>query len=1764
MDIVVANFGFDNVIVFLGNGNNSFTTQITYSMGIGSAPRMVAVGDFNNDTRLDIVVANFGINNLVILFGNGDGTFSSRIQIETGSSRPIYVVVDDFNNDQYSDIAFLGHGTNLVGVLLGLGNGAFRRSIEFSTGFDSLPHSIAVGDLNNDGRKDIAIANYGTDNIGLFLGNGDGNFTNQMTFTTGINSGPYSIAMADLNNDTHLDIAVIYSDQNNIAVFFGYGNESISRSQLYSTGKNSQPIFIAIADFNNDQKADMTVVNNRSNSVMLLLGYGNGSFANPVAYSTGPRSNPYSIGIGDFNNDNQLDIAIANHENNNIKIFNSQSTEKLGKANLFGTDNSFSSNGISLISTGPDSNPCSLATGDFNGDNQLDIAVTNCRSNNLGISLGYGDGEFSLQTTYPTGTNSKPNAIVVNDLNNDGALDIAVCNLDADNIGIFLGNGNGQFSNQKTFSTGVGSGPYSIASGDFDGDGRADIAVVNWNVSTLGIFLGYGNGEFSSQIVYSTGSNSHSFSLVIADFNKDNRQDIAVTTYAANGIVIFLGYGNGSFASRLVLSTGDEFNPNAIAVADFNNDDRLDIVVSDGETSKFGVFLGNDNGQFSLPTMYSMDTGSGSTSIVTGDFSNDGRLDVALSYYGADKIGIFLGDGNGEFTSQVTYSTGANSNPYALKVGKFNNDDRLDLAIANRNGNNIAILLGQSDGQFQSTTDPSQIGPCVTMVAIGDFNNDGKSDIATVNYDQNTASVVLGYGNGSFSSAFVMSTDDGSNPIAIAAGDLNNDNRTDLAVTNFNGNTVGIFLGHGNGEFEPQVTYDTGDESQPIVLAIGDADNDGRLDIFVVNYGSNSVGVFLGYGDATFSPQSVYEIGYHSESMGITVADFNNDGRLDFAVANLFVSNIAVRLGQGDGTFQSQLTFSTGIYSNPGSLVAGDFNKDGNIDIAVSNTLTREEHIIILLGNGNGSFSNHGKYVTQTSSVTCSLVTNDFSNDGLLDIAMVSRTTKEIGIIFGYGDGTFSSRTNYPISSNSNPMSIGVGNFNNDSLTDLAVANHGKSFVNVYLAFIDTNFVDRSTYFTGSAALPAGLVLGDFTNDGQLDIVIGNDGTHDITTLINGGNGKFSMQTAFSGDSTFYPTFIVAADFDNDKQLDIAVVNAVVDTLTLLYGQGNGAFARSTTLATEPQSNPQSLAIGDFNRDNKTDIVVTHSDTGSVGLFLRIDNGALKRFETLSAGFDSKPHGLAVADFDNDGWLDIAVSNNGNGNIGFFFGLGDGTFTKQKIIPLDEGIFPLWIGVGDFNNDQKPDVVVANNVGRTPVIVLLSNGDRSFRIQKTDGIGATGIGAVGNVNKDGLLDVVFCQTQLGLVVVLLGSGDGTFRELEPFSTGSDPSGITANDFDNDGHLDLAIVNRGDSNIAVLLGHGDGTFSGKIVCSTTDYGVPCSITAGDFNSDGWPDVAIGMNGQKYIGILFGQGNGTFSPFTPYWTNSVSLHQSIIAADINHDGRLDIIITETNNNKLGVILGHVNGTFFNEITYFTGDFSYPFAVALGDFNKDGRLDVAVANMLSDDAGVFLGYVNEDFVSTAPRPISSSSQPVSIVVEDFDNDTCLDVVVADRVKNEIVIIRGSGNGTFLDQKTYSTGKGSSPRWLVVDDFNHDHFLDIAVVNSGTNNIGILLGYGNGTFSSLVTSTSDQLSLPVSLCVGHFDNDTHLDIAVASTDNNHVCILFGYGNGSFGNAQCRTSGYDSRSSAVISGDMNGDQMTDVVIANKGSSTIEILTKIC
>jgi hypothetical protein len=283
----------------------------------------------------------------------------------------------------------------------------------------------------------------------------------------------------------------------------------------------------------------------------------------------------------------------------------------------------------------------------------MDIVVANSGTNNIGILLSKIDGTFSNQQTYPTGIYSRPYSVVVNDFNNDNYFDIAVANYGTNNIGIFLGYGNGSFANQKLFSIGS-SHPLFIKSGDFNNDNRSDIAVANYGTNNIGVFLGYGNGSFQNQITSFTGYDSLLYSLAVGDFNEDNHLEIAIANYNIDNIGIFLGYGNGSFQSQNTYTTTYGSNPSSIAVGDFNDDNHLDIVVANNGTGNVGILLGCGNGMFAAQTTYLIKLNSHLQYITIGDFNKDGELDVAVVDSENDELYILLGSGNGTFATVTT------------------------------------------------------------------------------------------------------------------------------------------------------------------------------------------------------------------------------------------------------------------------------------------------------------------------------------------------------------------------------------------------------------------------------------------------------------------------------------------------------------------------------------------------------------------------------------------------------------------------------------------------------------------------------------------------------------------------------------------------------------------------------------------------------------------------------------------------------------------------------------------------------------------------------------------------------------------------------------------------------------------------------------------------------------------------------------------------------------------------------------------------------
>ena len=345
-----------------------------------------------------------------------------------------------------------------------------------------------------------------------------------------------------------------------------------------------------------------------------------------------------------------------------------------------------------------------------------------------------------------------------------------------------------------------------------------------------------------------------------------------------------------SFAAAITNSAG--WSPWSVAVGDFNGDGKPDLATAGSDGA--WILLSKGDGTFQRAVEY----GGRGSSVVVGDFNRDGKLDLAVAPFGydpyaLDSVSILLGNGDGTFKPAANFKAG--SVPYALAVGDFNGDGRLDLAVANYGGSDTA-------------------GGCWTCYTNGDV------------------SVLLGNGDGTFQPAVNFAV--GVNLTSVAAGDFNGDGKLDLAVANQNANSVSILIGNGDGSFKPVVNFGAG--TIPFALCVGDFNADGKPDLAVACYGSwdrvsatytnNGVWVLLGEGDGTFQTAVNYGAGKQSEFMAVAIGDFNGDGKLDLTVPG------AVLLGNGDGTFKPPVTYGGGGVS----VAAADFDGDGALDLAVA------------------------------------------------------------------------------------------------------------------------------------------------------------------------------------------------------------------------------------------------------------------------------------------------------------------------------------------------------------------------------------------------------------------------------------------------------------------------------------------------------------------------------------------------------------------------------------------------------------------------------------------------------------------------------------------------------------------------------------------------------------------------------------------------------------------------------------------------------------
>ncbi|MFL6278892.1 MAG: FG-GAP-like repeat-containing protein, partial [Vicinamibacterales bacterium] len=341
--------------------------------------------------------------------------------------------------------------------------------------------------------------------------------------------------------------------------------------------------------------------------------------------------------------------------------------------------------------------------------------------------------QFSTGTLYSAST---PTAVATGDFNRDGRADVAVTYVNSNVVAVRMGNGSGALLSSVPY--GVGTAPIAVAAGDVNGDGRADLAVANSGSNDVSVLLASGDGTFASSVAYDAGTSP--FAVAIADFNNDGKSDLVVANNSGSDVSILTGIGDGTFNAAVDYDVAS--GPFGVTVGDFDRDGDADLAVADYNVGKVSVLLGNGDATFAAAVHYS--TANGASAVTTADFNGDGKPDLAVSNYGANSISVLLGNGNGTFAAAIHYPIGAG--PYSVTAGDFNGDGNSDLIAANGDSNNVSILMGNGTGAFQPVLYHPTGGYEPNHLSVADFNADGKTDFVVANTGYNAISLILNQG----------------------------------------------------------------------------------------------------------------------------------------------------------------------------------------------------------------------------------------------------------------------------------------------------------------------------------------------------------------------------------------------------------------------------------------------------------------------------------------------------------------------------------------------------------------------------------------------------------------------------------------------------------------------------------------------------------------------------------------------------------------------------------------------------------------------------------------------------------------------------------------------------------------------------------------------------------------------------------------------------------------------------------------------------------
>jgi hypothetical protein len=679
--------------------------------------------------------------------------------------------------------------------------------------------------------------------------------------------------------------------------------------------------------------------------------------------------------------------------------------------------------------------------------------------------------------------------------------------------------------------------------------------------------------------------------IAVGDGDRNGSPDLATANNGSDDVSVLLRNPGGGY-TLAGLTGGAGTNPEALVIVDLNRDGYLDVATANNSSHDVSILLNNHLG--GLVAQSPIATGGNNPNdIVTADFDRDGKPDLATANFSSGTVSVLRGNGSGGFVQATGSPYAAGATPAGLAVADFNRDSKPDLVAVNEEAvGHVNVLLGTGTvGAMAPATEVVTKGINGTSVVVGDFNRDGWPDAATANFSDDV-SVMLNNGSGALTApAAAIDAGTGNpsaNPQGIASADFDGDGNPDLATANTGADSVSVLRGNGSGGFTPDPPVGVGDA--PWAVLAHDLSGDGRPDLATANSGASSVTVLNNTTD--FQPKNYYAAPAQiaaAPPKDVELGDFNRDGDLDIALAPFGgnPNNVGVRLNDGSGGFPSSVPYGAG--TGPGNEASGvtsaDFDRDGDLDLAVTNN--GNNTVVILTNNGSGIFAAFGAPIS-IGAASIGIAHLDVGRDG--DEDLVVATSSNSVVLTNDGAGNFPGSPALP--GGSEGRRVVAADLNRDGAPDLALTSQSADSVHQILSDGGSGFLSVGDLSVG--AFPAGIVSADLDRNGGPDLVNANRDSDTVSVQLNQLDDppSYALTQPAVGDG---PLDVDAQDLDGNGTVDLAVANSLSQNISVLRGKPGGGYEPQVTFADDPGTTPGAIAAGDLNGDGDPDLVTSQS-----------------------------------------------------------------------------------------------------------------------------------------------------------------------------------------------------------------------------------------------------------------------------------------------------------------------------------------------------------------------------------------------------------------------------------------------------------------------------------------------------------------------------------------------------------------------------------------